>query len=67
MDLSKARILDIFEQFYFMNHMFCVFVKIALGRRFLQISKTCFPKENCGTVNENIHNRLIFVQTELTF
>ena len=46
MDPSEAWILDTFEQF-FMNHMFCVFVRIASARRFLQISKTyVFLKNN---------------------
>ena len=33
MDPCKARILDTFEQ-VFMNHTFCVFVRIASVRRF---------------------------------
>ena len=48
MDPSNARITDTFEQF-FMNHTFCVFVRIALLKRFLQISKTfVFQKNNMG-------------------
>ena len=33
-DPSNTRITDTFEQFFFINHMFCVFVRIALSRRF---------------------------------
>ena len=40
--------LDTFEHF-FMNHTFCVFVRIASVRRFLQISKTyVFLNNNMG-------------------
>ena len=53
MDPSKARITDNFEQF-FMNHTFCVFVRIASARRFLQIPKTyVFLKNNMGISMKN--------------
>ena len=32
MDTSETRITDAFE--HFMNHMFCIFVRIASARRF---------------------------------
>ena len=53
---------------FFMNHTFCVLVRIASVRRFLQISKTyVFPKELQRTVNEKIHNPLISAQTKIDF
>ena len=65
-DSSKASIMDTFEQFY-MNHTFCVFVRIASLRRFKQIHITyVFLKNNMGISMKKIHDLLIFVQTKLT-
>ena len=47
---SKASITDTFEKFFFMNHTFCVFVRIA--------SKTyVFTKNNMGMSMKKIHDQ----------
>ena len=40
MDPSITSVTDTFEHVFFINHTFCVFVRIASTRRFLQIHNT---------------------------
>ena len=57
-----------FQTDFFMNHTFCVFVRIASARRFLQIPKMyVFLKNNMGMSMKKIHDSMSFVQTELTY
>ena len=39
------------NSFFYMNHMFCLFVGIA-SAILTNIKNVCFPKEKHGTVNE---------------
>ena len=49
-----------------MSHKFCVLVRVASVRRFLQVSKTyVFLKNDMELSMKKIHDPLIFVQTEL--
>ena len=49
MDPSKASITDIFEHFFFINHTFCVFIRIASARGFKQIHRMyVFLKNKMG-------------------
>ena len=51
-----------------MNNTFCVFVRIASARRFLQIPKmNVFLKNNMGMSMKKIHDSMSFVQIELTY
>ena len=63
MDPSKARIMDSFEQFL-TNHIFVYLLESPRGDS-NKYPKVCFLKNN-ETVDEKIHDPLIFVQTELT-
>ena len=64
MDPSKALITDTFEQFFFINQKYFLYLLEAI---LANIQNICLPKAYCGTVMEKIPDPLIFCadQTEL--
>ena len=56
---------DIFLTIFYESYILCIFENRLAEAILANTQNICYPEEYHGNINEEIHNPLIFVQTEL--